>query len=104
MPTTPPDLIEFATRHQVYLEGLKTGEANKAADFLKKLDKEISGRLAGRDLTKYSRSRLDRLLKSVKADLKVLAGEFTDFVAQASIDLAKYERDFEIKSLDKVAE
>ena len=104
MPTTPPDLIEFATRHQVYLEGLKTGEANKAADFLLKIDKEIGGRLAGRDLTKFSRSRLDRLLKSVKADLKVLAGEFTDFVAQDSIDLAKYERDFEIKSLDKVAE
>ena len=39
MPTTPPDLIEFATRHQVYLEGLKTGEANRATDFLKKLDK-----------------------------------------------------------------
>lgn len=103
MPTTPPDLVEFATRHQVYLEGLKTGEANKAADFLKKLNKEISGRLAGRDLTKYSRSRLDRLLKSVKADLKVLAGEFTDIVAKDAIDLAKYERDFEIKSLDKVA-
>ena len=103
MPTTPPDLIEFATRHQVYLEGLKTGEANRATDFLKKLDKEVSGRLAGRDLTAFSRDRLDRLLKSIRADLKVIAGEFTDLVAADAIDLAKYERDFELRSLDKVA-
>ena len=102
MPTTPPDLIEFGTRHQVYLEGLKTSEANKAADFLKKLDKEVVGRLAGRDLTTYSRKRLDRLLKSIRADLKTIAGEFTDVISADALDLAKYERDFEIKSLDKV--
>ena len=34
MPESPEELTEIATRHQVYLEGLKTHETKKAEKFL----------------------------------------------------------------------
>lgn len=102
MPTTPPELIEFATRHQVYLERLKTGDVNKTADFLKRIERDISARLAGKDLTSFTQNRLNRLLKSIRADLTVITGELNSAIAADALNLAKYERDFELKSLGKV--
>lgn len=57
MATAPEELIDIATRHQVYLERLKTGEANKVEAFLKEIDRTVSARLAGRNLTDFSRDR-----------------------------------------------
>jgi hypothetical protein len=103
MATTPEELINIATRHQVYLERLKTGEANKVGDFLKKIDQSVTARLANRDLTEFSRDRLNQLLISVQSDMAILAQEFTDTVAAQSIDLADYESGFEVRALGQVA-
>tara|TARA_R110000787_G_scaffold84803_1_gene181514 strand:+ start:1433 stop:2518 length:1086 start_codon:yes stop_codon:yes gene_type:complete len=103
MSTAPEELINIATRHQVYLERLKTGEANKVGDFLKKIDQSVTARLANRDLTDFSRDRLNQLLISVRSDMSILAQEFTDTVALQSIDLADYESGFEIRALGQVA-
>jgi SPP1 gp7 family putative phage head morphogenesis protein len=102
MPQSPQELTEIATRHQVYLEGLKTHEVNKTQKFLKDIDRIVSTKLAGKDITSYSKKRLDKLLKSVRADLRIVSGNYSDMVAGESVDIAKYERDFEIKSLNKV--
>lgn len=102
MPESPEELTEIATRHQVYLEGLKTHETNKAKKFLKDIENIVSTKLAGKDITSYSKKRLDKLLKSVRADLKIVSGNYSDMVAGESVDIAKYERDFEIKSLGAV--
>ena len=103
MATAPEKLINIATRHQVYLERLKTGEANKVGDFLKKIDQSVTARLANRDLTEFSRDRLNQLLISVQSDMAILAQEFTDTVAAQSIDLADYESGFEVRALGQVA-
>lgn len=103
MPTAPQELIDIGTRHQVYLERLKSGEAKKVEAFLKKLDRTISARLAGRDVTSFSRDRLNQLLLSVRSDLGILANEFTDQVSAQAISLADYEAGFEIRALGQVA-
>ena len=103
MATTPEELINIATRHQVYLERLKTGEANKVGDFLKNMDKSISARLANKNLTEFSRNRLNQLLLSVNADMNILAQEFSKTVAKQSIDLAQYEAGFELRALEKIS-
>ena len=103
MATAPEELINIATRHQVYLERLKTGEANKVGDFLKKIDQSVTARLANRDLTEFSRDRLNQLLLSVQSDMAILAQEFTNTVAAQSIDLADYESGFEVRALGQVA-
>jgi len=103
MATAPEELINIATRHQVYLERLKTGEANKVEDFLKKLDRTVSARLAGRDLTEFSRNRLNQLLVSVRSDMAILANELTDQISAQAMALADYEAGFEIRSLEKVS-
>ena len=102
MPESPEELTEIATRHQVYLEGLKTHEVKKNQKFLKDIDRIVSAKLAGKDITSYSRKRLDKLLKSVRADLRIVSANYSDMAAGESVDIAKYERDFEIKSLGKV--
>jgi SPP1 gp7 family putative phage head morphogenesis protein len=102
MPQSPEELTEIATRHQVYLEGLKTHEVKKAQVFLKDIDKVVTKKLAGKDLTTFSKKRLDKLLKSVRDDLKIISGNYANMVAGESVDIAKYEAMFEIKSLNKV--
>lgn len=102
MPESPQELTEIATRHQVYLEGLKTHEVKKTQKFLKDIDKIVSTKLAGKDITSYSKKRLNTLLKSVRADLRVVSGNYSDMVAGESVDIANYERDFEIRSMNKV--
>ena len=62
MPESPDELTEIATRHQVYLEGLKTHETKKAQKFLKDIDRVLAARLATKDLTTFSRNNV---LKSV---------------------------------------
>ena len=103
MATAPEELIDIATRHQVYLERLKTGEANKVEAFLKEIDRTVSARLAGRNLTDFSRDRLNQLLISVRGDLRILSDKFTEQVSQQAISLADYESGFELRSLGQVA-
>ncbi len=41
MAATAERLTEIATRHQVFLERVKTGEANQFAAFLLEMDREL---------------------------------------------------------------
>ena len=95
-------LIEIATRHQVHLERLKTQSVNENARFLKEMDKAVSGRLAGKDLTAFKRGRLEKLIVSVRGDLNVINKELNQQIAKQALDLAEYEAGFEIRSLEQV--
>ena len=87
----PQELIEIATRHQVYLERLKTGESKKAEKFLRDVNKTVTAKLAGKDITAFTRRRLQKLQTSLKADLAIIGKEFSSLVVKESVDLAKYE-------------
>ncbi len=93
-------LIEQTTRHAVYLERLKTGEANQFAAFLKRIDLSIRERLAGNELTEFSRTRLERLLVGVGADIKAVFDEYQGELKGHLQELGEYEAAFESRSLD----
>lgn len=96
-------LATVAVRHQVYLERLKSGEAEKFAAFLTRMDRGLRESLAGPNLTDFRRSRIEKQLSGVD---KLLKGEFEDYRSLLARDLeeiANYEAEFEGKSIDAVA-
>lgn len=97
-----PALEEIATRHQVFLERLKSGEVNFFADFLLQIDRSIRARLSGEVLTDYSRTRLEKLLAAVEKDLQQIYGAYWEQLRGNLIETAVYEAEFEAKAIDSV--
>jgi SPP1 gp7 family putative phage head morphogenesis protein len=95
-------LTEIATRHQVYLERLKSGEANQFAAFLLEIDRSIRARLSGEDLTEFTRARMERLLAALERDLKKIMDRHYTQLSGNLIDLAQYEAAFESRSLGQI--
>ena len=93
-------LFDFTVRNQVFLEGLKSGEVNQFTAFLKRIDKEIKQRLVENDLTAFSRTRLEKLLKSIEKALANIYSEYYDELAGSLIDIAEYQAELEAKTLD----
>lgn len=102
MATPAPSLEEIATRHQVFLERLKSGEANQFASFLLQIDRSIRARLAGEDLTAYSRTRLEKLLTAVEKDLRAIYGAYWQQLRGNLIETAVYEAEFESRAINSV--
>jgi len=94
-------LVEQTARHQVFLEGLKTGEAKKFAGFLKQMDASLRSRLS-MDLTGFNRKRLERLLGSVESDLQKIYSAHGSQLSSSLREIAHYEAGFEARSIDKV--
>lgn len=90
---------DIALRNQVFVEGLKEGEAVKVAGFLKELDKAIRLALSGDELTDYSRKRLNALLDDVDAKLTKLHATFWTKLKASALDIAEYQAGFEAKAL-----
>ena len=103
MATVPSTAIDVVTRRQVFLEGLKTGEANRLLTFLKSADSSIRDRLAGRELTELSRERLTRLLASVEDDLRTVYSGFTAGLRDDLMEIAAQESRFAGKLLNDMA-
>jgi hypothetical protein len=90
---------DIALRNQVFVEGLKEGEAVKVAGFLSELDKAIRLALSGDELTDYSRKRLNALLDDVDAKLTKLHATFWTKLKASALDIAEYQAGFEAKAL-----
>ena len=97
MPTV--EQIDSSIRNMVLLERLKTGEAQKFAPFLVKIDQSIRERLSGDELTGFNRARLDKLLKEVDTLLADILGGFTDQLQLDLMDIAQSQASFEAKLL-----
>lgn len=99
MPTSQEVLINQSIRRAVQLEGLKQGEVNKFAKFLKEMDVLLRARLSTDELTTFKRGRLEKLLKEVGGAL----GNIFTANAQQLIDnmqnIAVSEANFETRSL-----
>ena len=104
MAKTPSKLIEITSRHQVYIEGHKTHISNKFGTFLQEMARSLDKRLLNKDLTKFSRDRLETLLKNVNNDLKDIYKEHYKVWREQIIDFADYEAGFEVKSLSQVVD
>ena len=100
---TPEQLIEQTTRHSVYLERLKTSDANEVLDLLRQIEDRLIGRLSRSNVTEWSRARLERQIAAIRASLNE---QYADLVL-AKLDeqvreLAAYETEFEKRSLEQV--
>lgn len=104
MPAAPEKLIEIGTRHQAHLEKLKTHDAKAFESFLKAMDRDISKRLAGKDLTAFTRRRLEALIAKVGDDLSAIYDGYRGVYREQVTELAKYEAGFEIRSLEQVVQ
>lgn len=103
MAKTPSQLIEIATRSQVFIERYKGGVVKEYEPFLVEMAKLIRKKLEGKDLTQFSRGRLNKLLKVIAKDLMILQGTYLDEdFYPSSFTLAKQQAKFEVKSLQQV--
>jgi len=96
---TAAKLLNSTVKNQIYLEGLKSNQANQFTAFLKRIDLDLRERLTADDLTDFSRSRLEKLLKSVENTLIGIMDEYYDELAGHLVDIAQYESEFEAENL-----
>jgi SPP1 gp7 family putative phage head morphogenesis protein len=93
-------LVEQSTRHQVYLERLKSSEANQWVSFLQEIDRSLRERLSGNEISEFSRRRLEKLVREVDAMLAEIYSRYQEQLKVHLVDLAEYEAGFEARSLN----
>lgn len=104
MPTTPPQIIQQATRHAAHLERLKSGYVNDLMPLLETMQRNIIGRLASQDITAWTTRRLNKQLSAIAALMQgAYQGDIKDEWRRQVIELADYEAGFEARSLNQVA-
>ena len=97
---TSPEAINIATRGQVLLERLKSGQAAKFAPFLKRMEVILRMRLAAGDTTSYQAAKVTALLQSIEGDLTAVMGEYRTMLTGDLIDTAIQQAQFGAKTLD----
>ena len=98
----PERLIEQTTRHQVFLERLKSSEVNQFAAFLREMDKVLLARLGSVVITEYTRRRAEALIAEIEGQLSAIFGRFWDDLQGRLLDIAEYEAGFESRSINQL--
>lgn len=99
MKMTTAKLLNSTIRNAVYVERLKSSEANQFTAFLKRIDLDLRERLTADDLTGFSRTRLEKLLRSVESSLNGIFDEYYEDLAGHLVDIGQYESEFEGENL-----
>ncbi|MFV7431015.1 minor capsid protein [Pseudomonas shirazica] len=97
--TADEKLLEQVSRHSVLLERLKAGEVKKFETYLRRADAHVRDQLTRKELTTYSRSRLEEFLGRVGGKLLEIYKAFSDRMQSDLVDIAQYEAAFEGRSL-----
>ena len=95
-------LVEQTTRHQVYIERLKSGEVKQFADFLKEIDRVLRRRLADNELTEFSRTRTEKLIREVDGQIAEIMTRYQATLKSSLDELAEYEAGFEARNINTV--
>lgn len=95
-------LIDVATRQQVLLERLKASEVKKITPFLKRIDADLRDQLTAADITSYSKSRVERLIKGVDVMLAGVLDDYKSDVMGSLDDIAVHAAEIEGKTLDSI--
>lgn len=97
-------LLDIATRHQVYLERLKSGQVKSMGTALRQLEKaitEVVGGLGSTNMADLTKKQLNETLVNLRnAQVKVML-EMLDDLMPALEELAGYEAEFEAKSIEQ---
>ena len=99
--TADEKLLEQVSRHSLLLERLKAGEVKKFETYLRRADTHVRDQLTRKELTTYSRSRLEEFLGRVGGKLLEIYKAFGDQMQADLVDIALYEAAFEGRSLAK---
>lgn len=94
--------VSLATRQQVMLERLKTGNANELEAFLREAAQVIRAQLAKGELTAYSRARLEAQLEATKRALADVYGRAADRIEADLKDYAQYAGPAEAKAMESI--
>lgn len=101
----PEELIAITTRHQVHIERLKSGDAQKVRVLLVEVDRAIRKKLGARaEFTDYNRGKLERLLKSVTGMLAGIFEQYRGDLLASLREFGEYEAGFETKALNSVVQ
>lgn len=92
-------MLEQTNRHSVMLERLKAGEVKKFEKYLRQIDTLVREQLTRKELTTYSRDRLEQFLARVDGKLLDIYKAYGDLVQADLVDIALYESTFEANSL-----
>ncbi|MFK3815091.1 minor capsid protein [Pseudomonas sp. NPDC089407] len=99
--TADEKLLEQVSRHSVLLERLKAGEVQKFETYLRRADSQVRDQLTRKELSTYSRGRLEEFLGRVGGKLLEIYSAFSDRMQADLVDIAQYEAAFEGRSLAK---
>ena len=103
MPSTPPLLVEFGTRHQAHMERLKSGYVKQYLPLLKNMQRDVMAQLAGEEITDWTRRRLNKQLTAIRGIMRSeYQGSMKDLWRSQLNELAEYEAGFEARSLKEV--
>lgn len=101
---TPDRLIEIATRHQVYLERLKSGVAKGNDAAINKIEKaivDILSSLRVENMSELTRTRLNHVIADLREVQDVILAERIDDLTTELQAIAAAEAGFEARALER---
>lgn len=101
------DLVDLATRHQVYLERLKAGELKKTDALLSQLNDDLTRVLNALPTTELGVLTLierAKLLEAIKNNQQTTYTQHLNMLALTLSGLSLFSQEFELDSLDDVTE
>jgi len=101
-PRPPLSLMDVNTRHQVHIESHRAHIAASFQKFLKGMRRDIETRLLPKDLTEYSRVRMENMLDHVRGDLKDRYGKYYGVWREQIVDFAEYDAEFQGKTMKEL--
>lgn len=104
MPTSPEELTSIAARHQFFVERYKSAEVKKFEKFLLEMAGEIRVKIGDKELSEFSRTRLNKLIAEIDKALIAIYSGYEPIWRDGVINFAQYESEFELKSLKEVVD
>ena len=103
MGTTSDLSVEIASRHAVYMEGLKTGYVREFDKFLRVMQSDILEQIRRiDDPAKMSAKRLNGMLRAINETLKTGAANYEAVWRAQIAEVGEYAAEFEVRALGKV--
>lgn len=92
------DLIDSATRHQIFVQRYAAGREAEAVKSLLRIKAEVESRLAG-DITAWSRARLDTMLLDITGYSRSVFVSMGEDMLKEAVEFGEYEGVFSARLL-----
>lgn len=102
---TPPELVQIASRHQVLLEGLKTGKVRAFLTVfteIEALQRDTLNALEVETLSELARPKLERILDELETAQAEIFDAEIDRLLKELPAVAKYEAEHEVRAIQSL--